>query len=217
MKKRNTRFGCPRIAQQINKAFGLNIDKDVVRRVLVKHYRPKPSDGGPSWLTFFRHTVEKLRSISLFQRNSMLRHIVSSLIAIGQHTRRIIACGIAGCRFDQTVLCSLFAAGTPVVEASKSLWPDHDPLFSHYRCRRTLLDVDRLQRPAMFPRASPYAKRRIRIRRRKPHGYRSNRTVIDRETEHAVLNNDRTLFLMPGSRNEIGSSKINRERTLIAA
>ena len=59
MKKRNTRFGCPRIAQQINKAFGLNIDKDVVRRVLVKHYRPKPSDGGPSWLTFFRHTVEK--------------------------------------------------------------------------------------------------------------------------------------------------------------
>jgi len=29
MKKRNSRFGCPRIAQEINKAFGLNIDKDV--------------------------------------------------------------------------------------------------------------------------------------------------------------------------------------------
>ncbi len=32
MKQRNSRFGCARIAQQINLAFGLNIDKDVVRR-----------------------------------------------------------------------------------------------------------------------------------------------------------------------------------------
>jgi len=57
MKRRNARFGCPRIAQQINRAFGLNIDKDVVRGVLAKHYRPEPYDRGPSWLTFFRHTV----------------------------------------------------------------------------------------------------------------------------------------------------------------
>ena len=48
LKRRNARFGCPRIAQQINKAFGLNIDKDVVRRVLAKHYRPEHYDGGPS-------------------------------------------------------------------------------------------------------------------------------------------------------------------------
>jgi len=40
LKRRNPRFGCPRIAQQINKAFGASIDKDVVRRVLTKHYRP---------------------------------------------------------------------------------------------------------------------------------------------------------------------------------
>ena len=38
LKRRNTRFGCPRIVQQINKAFGVAIDKDVVRRVLEKHY-----------------------------------------------------------------------------------------------------------------------------------------------------------------------------------
>jgi len=48
LKQRNTQFGCPRIAQQINKAFGVNIDKDVVRRVLAKHYHPKPYDSGPS-------------------------------------------------------------------------------------------------------------------------------------------------------------------------
>ena len=31
MKRRNPRYGCPRIAQQINLAFGLNLDKDTVR------------------------------------------------------------------------------------------------------------------------------------------------------------------------------------------
>ena len=36
MKRRNPRYGCPRIAQQIAKAFGIEIDKDVVRRVLAK-------------------------------------------------------------------------------------------------------------------------------------------------------------------------------------
>jgi hypothetical protein len=40
LKQRNPRFGCPRIAQQVNKAFGVGIDKDVVRRVLAAHYRP---------------------------------------------------------------------------------------------------------------------------------------------------------------------------------
>jgi hypothetical protein len=53
MKRRNSRFGCPRIAQEMNKAFGVDIDKDVVRRVLEKHYRPGSDSGhGPSWLTF---------------------------------------------------------------------------------------------------------------------------------------------------------------------
>jgi hypothetical protein len=52
LKRRNPQFGCPRIAQQINKAFGIDIDKDLVRRVLCTHYRPSLDDGGPSWLTF---------------------------------------------------------------------------------------------------------------------------------------------------------------------
>ena len=38
-KRRNPRVGCPRIAQEIAHAFGIDIDKDIVRRVLAKHYR----------------------------------------------------------------------------------------------------------------------------------------------------------------------------------
>ena len=51
MKQRNPRYGCPRIAQQINLAFGLDLDKDTVRRILATHYKPDPGNRGPSWLT----------------------------------------------------------------------------------------------------------------------------------------------------------------------
>ena len=47
-KRRNPGWGCPRIAQQISLAFGVEIDKDVVRRVLSVLYRPESDSGGPS-------------------------------------------------------------------------------------------------------------------------------------------------------------------------
>ncbi len=52
MKQRNPTWGCPRIAQQITFAFHIQIDKDVVRRILAHHYLPGQDSGGPSWLTF---------------------------------------------------------------------------------------------------------------------------------------------------------------------
>src|SRR6478672_7198669 len=50
MKRRNPTWGCKRIAQQIILGFGVDIDKDVVRRILSIHFRPEPGSGGPSWL-----------------------------------------------------------------------------------------------------------------------------------------------------------------------
>ena len=48
-KRRNPRFGCVRIAQQIARSFGVELNKDVVRRVLAKRYRPGDSGtNGPS-------------------------------------------------------------------------------------------------------------------------------------------------------------------------
>jgi putative transposase len=214
LKRRNARFGCPRIAQQINKAFGLDIDKDVVRRVLAKHYRPEHYDGGPSWVTFFRHMAESLSSIALFQRRSILPRILSSLIAIGQCTRRIIGYGVAGCHFDQTVFCSLLAAGIPVVEASKLLRPTHDSPFSHQRRRRKFHGEDRTQTLAIFPRAPPFTQRRVGTRRRNHHDYRPDFVAIDSETEQAALNNNHNLFRMHGPLNEIRSSIINIEAVI---
>jgi hypothetical protein len=52
LKSRNPRFGCPRIARIISHTFVVDIDKNVVGRVLAKHYRPGPVGTGPSWLSF---------------------------------------------------------------------------------------------------------------------------------------------------------------------
>jgi len=73
LKGRNPHFGCVRIAQQITRAFGVEIDKDVVRRVLAKHHRPgDPGTTGPSWLTFIAHAKDSLWSVDLFRCESIL-------------------------------------------------------------------------------------------------------------------------------------------------
>jgi hypothetical protein len=70
MKQRNPNWGCPRIAQQIPLAFHIQIDKDVVRRILAHHHRPGQDSGGPSWLTFLGHMKDSLWSIDLFRCES---------------------------------------------------------------------------------------------------------------------------------------------------
>jgi putative transposase len=73
IKRRNPKFGCVRIAQQLSHAFGIEIDKDVVRRVLAKHYRPgRSGTKGPSWLTLIGYVKDSLWSVDLFRCESIL-------------------------------------------------------------------------------------------------------------------------------------------------
>jgi len=44
--------------QKLRIALHIQIDKDVVRRILARHYRPGQDSDGPSWLTFLGHRVE---------------------------------------------------------------------------------------------------------------------------------------------------------------
>ena len=61
MKCRNPKFGYMKIALQISHTFGLDIDKDVVRRVLATHYRADGSgSSGPSWLTLIAQSKDSL-------------------------------------------------------------------------------------------------------------------------------------------------------------
>lgn len=60
LKQRNPRHGCPRIAEVV---FGIPINKDIVRRILARHYKPVPGKtDGPSWLTLIGHSRDSLWS-----------------------------------------------------------------------------------------------------------------------------------------------------------
>jgi putative transposase len=90
MKLRNPRFGYQRIAEQIGHAFGVQIDKDIVRRVLSAHCRPDhPDRSGPSWLTLFAQAKDSLWSADLFRCESILLRSHWVLVAIDGFTRRI--------------------------------------------------------------------------------------------------------------------------------
>jgi putative transposase len=72
MKQRNPRMGCRKIAEQISNVFGLAINKDVVRRILIEHFRPAPGGDGPSWLSVIGQARDSLWSVDLFRCESIL-------------------------------------------------------------------------------------------------------------------------------------------------
>jgi len=108
MKRHNPSWGCPRIAQQISLAFGVEIDKDVVRRLLSVHYRPESGSGGPSWLTFLGHTKDSLWSCDLFRCESATLRTHWVLVVMDQFTRRILGFGVHCGAVDGVALCRMF-------------------------------------------------------------------------------------------------------------
>ena len=66
MKQWKPTWGCTRIAQQMALAFGIAVDKDVVRRILAGRYQPTLDSMGPTWLAGLGHTKDSLWSLDLF-------------------------------------------------------------------------------------------------------------------------------------------------------
>ncbi len=109
MKQRNPRMGCPKIALQINHAFGTGIDKDIVRRILEKYYKPNPNNGnGPSWLTFIGHMKDSLWSVDLFRCESITLKSHWVMLILDQYSRRIIGFSVKSGSVDGVALCCLF-------------------------------------------------------------------------------------------------------------
>lgn len=168
MKRRNPRFGCPRIAQQVNRALGTDIDKDIVRRVLAKHYRPAPGGSGPSWLTFLGHTKDSLWSVDLFRCESILLKSHWVLLVMDQFTRRIIGFGIQAGEVNGVALCRMFNAAVSAKGPPKYLSSDNDPLFQYHRWRANLriLGIEEIKSLPYIPLSHPFIERLIGTIRR---------------------------------------------------
>jgi putative transposase len=110
LKSRNPRFGCPRIACIISQTFGVDIDKNVVYRVLSKHCRPTPAGTGPSWLSFIGHTRDSLWSVDLFRCESIVLQSYWVLVVMDQFTRRLVGIGVHRGAVTGADLCRMFNA-----------------------------------------------------------------------------------------------------------
>ena len=168
LKQRNSCFGCLGITRQINKAFGVDINKDLVRRVLAKHYRPMPDDNGPSWLTFIGHAKDSLWSIDLFRCESILLNTHWVLVVMDQFTRRIIGFGVHAGDVDGVALCRMFNTAIATQRVPHYLSSDHDPLFQYHRWQANLriLEIKKIKTIPYTPISHAFVERLIGTIRR---------------------------------------------------
>jgi putative transposase len=148
MKRRNPRFGYMRIAQQICHAFGVQIDKDVVRRVLASHYRSGSSGTtGPSWLAFIAHAKDSLWSIDLFRCESILLRSHWVLLVMDVFTCRFVGFGVESADIYGVSACRMFDRAIAGQRLPKRVSTDNDPLFRFHRWLANLrvLAIDEVQ------------------------------------------------------------------------
>ena len=169
MKQHDPNWGCPRIAEQMALAFNIQIDKDVVRRILSHHYRPGQPSGGPSWLTFLGHMKDSLWSMDLFRCESATLRTHWVLVVMDQYTRRIIGFGVHAGTVDGVALCRMFNRairghrGLP-----KYLSSDNDPLyrFHQWQANLRILEVTEIKSLPYVPLSHAFVERLIGTLRR---------------------------------------------------
>jgi len=170
IKRRNPRVGCPRIAQQLAHAFGIDINKDIVRRVLAKHYRPEAGTDGPSWLSFIGHVKDSLWSVDLFRCESILLRSHWVMVVMDVFTRRIIGfgveradlCGVSVCRMFNQIHRRKVASSAPEFRPRPTIsFPSLARQLAHTRGRRDQVDPLRTRVPSVRGTADRHGSTRV--------------------------------------------------------
>jgi len=136
LKARDPSYVCPRIAQLITSAFGIEINNDVVRRALANHYMPASSGSGPSWLTLIGQTKDSLWSVDLFRCEPILMKTHWIMVIMEQYSRRIFGFAVHTGTVDGSAVCRMFNQikhGQP-----NCLSTDNDPLFLYKQWQANL-------------------------------------------------------------------------------
>jgi len=167
IKQRNPRMGYDRIAMQIYQAFGVKVDKHVVRRILAKYYKP-PYPGGPSWLTFLSQTRDSLWSIDLFRCESIHLRSLWIMLAIDVNTRQLIGFATHAGDVDGLTACRLFNRILAGRSPPRWISTDNDPIFTYHRWKANLqvLGIDEVKTVPYTPVSHPFVERMIGTVRR---------------------------------------------------
>jgi len=169
MKRRNPYFGCRKIAEQISSPFGIDLNKDVVRRTLIGHYRPGPRPERRPLLASGARTYRG----PLVERRSFPRRVNSAQELLGRggdghlhpldHRFWVTAANIDGIR-----VCRMFNRAIAKHAMPRRLSSDHDPLFRFHRWRANLrvLEVEEIKTIPGTPRSHAFVERLIGTIRR---------------------------------------------------
>jgi transposase InsO family protein len=168
MKRRNPNFGYQRIADQISLVFEIELDKDVVRRILAKHYRPEPGSNGLSWLTFLGHSKDSLWSVDFFRCESLILRSHWVMVVMDQFSRRIIGFAVHTGTLDGPTVCRMFISIVGSTKSPRYLSSDNDPLFMFHRWTANLriLEVTEVKTVPYVPLSHPFVERLIGTIRR---------------------------------------------------
>src|SRR6516164_5103161 len=185
MKQRNRTWGCKRIAQQIALAFGIEIDKDVVRRILGSHFRPEAGSGGPSWLSFIGHAKDSLWSIDLFRCESAILRTHGVLVVMDQFSRRIVGLAVHRGVVEGMALCQMFKRAIRGDTMPKYLSSDHDPLYQFHQWQANLraLEINEIKTVPYVPLSHPFVERLIGTIRREHLDWILFWTTVDLEAK----------------------------------
>jgi transposase InsO family protein len=119
--------------------FGIETNKDIVRRMLANHHKPKPgSTQDSSWLSLLGHSKDSLWSIDLFRCESLTVKSYWILVVMDQWSRRIIGFGIHRGEVDGIAACRMFNHAISATDPPRYLSGDNDPLFRIHRWRANL-------------------------------------------------------------------------------
>jgi len=147
---------------------GIQINKDVVRRILAARYQPEPDSAGPSWLTFLGHMKDSLWSLDLFRCESATLRTHWVLVVMDQFTRRIVGFGVHGGIVDGVALCRMFHRAIRGQPIPKYLSSDHDPLYRFHQWQANLrvLGITEIKTVPYVPTSHPFVERLIGTIRR---------------------------------------------------
>ncbi|MDA7645382.1 integrase core domain-containing protein [bacterium] len=167
-KQRNPRCGCPRFAQKLSNTFGIDLQPDVVRRILVNHFKSRPGSDGPCWLTFIGHSKDSLWNMDFFKAESILLKSYSVMVVMDQFSRRIIGFDVHRGDVGGEALCSLFREIAANIPTPKYLSLNNDPLYRFDRWAPELesMMINPIYSIPLTPISHPFVERLIGTTRR---------------------------------------------------
>lgn len=163
IKSKNKSFGYRRIAMQIVNAFNIEVDKDVVRRILQQYYKPTKNNDGPSWLTFIGHMKDSLWSIDLFRCESITIKSYWVLVVMDQWSRNFIGFAVVSSAPTGLDVCRMFNKIISGKSLPKYLSSDNDPLFEYkkWKANMRVLDIKEIKTVPYVPVSHPFIERLI--------------------------------------------------------